>query len=68
MTGRLYDDARGLADALEMLLADPASAHRLREAGHAAARERADVAAELDAVVALYERALASGGPAAAKA
>ena len=68
VTGRLYDDARGLADALEMLLADPASAHRLREAGHAAARERADVAAELDAVVALYERALASGGPAAAKA
>jgi len=68
VTGRLFDDARGLADALELLLADPGSAHRMREAGHAAARARASVADELDAVVALYERALASEPTQGAKA
>jgi glycosyltransferase involved in cell wall biosynthesis len=57
-TGLLVEpgDAPALADALARLLADPARARTLGDAGRARAREEFSVSRMTDATVALYER------------
>jgi glycosyltransferase involved in cell wall biosynthesis len=53
-SGRLFDDARGLADALEFLATDPESAQRMRAGAAERLAARGSVETEIDAHIDLY--------------